>query len=182
MINFIFVPGFNNSEARHWQRLWLNVYTPSYCIEQDDWNNPNADIWAKKINDFVLSIEGPKIFIAHSLACPTIAHWANNYDSNDIMGALFVAPPNVFSDLLPPNITGYKDLSLKKLPFKSLLIASSTDKFCELGRARYFADKWSSEFINLGDKGHINLKSNLGVWTEGQAIFNNFIKKLKTPK
>jgi hypothetical protein len=37
-------------------------------------------------------------------------------------------------------------------------------------RARYFAEKWGSEFVNVGAKGHINAESNLGFWEQGQTI------------
>jgi predicted alpha/beta hydrolase family esterase len=49
-------------------------------------------------------------------------------------------------------------------------VASEDDPFVSLARARYFAEKWGSEFTNIGAKGHINSDSNLGIWAEGQLI------------
>ncbi len=39
-------------------------------------------------------------------------------------------------------------------------------------RARYFANLWGSEFVSLGDAGHINVASGYGPWPQGLQILN----------
>ena len=47
------------------------------------------------------------------------------------------------------------------------LIASSNDHYVTFERAALFAEKWGSQFINLGAHGHINAASGLGNWPAG---------------
>jgi len=37
---------------------------------------------------------------------------------------------------------------------------------------------WGSDFINIGQKGHINSDSNLEFWEEGQLILEQLINKI----
>ena len=54
------------------------------------------------------------------------------------------------------------------------MVASSNDVWVSLDRARYFANNWNSEFITIGEAGHINVSSGFGEWKEGLEI----LKKL----
>jgi predicted alpha/beta hydrolase family esterase len=40
------------------------------------------------------------------------------------------------------------------------------------------ADQWGGKLIDAGEKGHINLKSNLGAWEEGFRLFQAFYGEL----
>ena len=50
----------------------------------------------------------------------------------------------------------------------------TNDIWVSLERAKYFAENWGSEFINIGDAGHINTTSGHTNWEEGLTI----LKKL----
>ena len=63
-------------------------------------------------------------------------------------------------------LPSWSPIPLQKLPFPSVLLASSNDPFCPLERARYFADAWGSELIEVGPRGHLNAESSLGDWPE----------------
>jgi predicted alpha/beta hydrolase family esterase len=56
-------------------------------------------------------------------------------------------------------------------------VASLNDPYLSLNRAQYFAEKWGSEFINIGKKGHINSDSKLGFWEEGQLILQKLLNE-----
>jgi predicted alpha/beta hydrolase family esterase len=77
-----------------------------------------------------------------------------------------------------PNYTfptkGFSPIPLDKLNFKSIVVASSNDIWVSLDRAKYFAEIWGSEFINIGDASHINTSSGHTNWEEGLTI----LKKL----
>jgi predicted alpha/beta hydrolase family esterase len=109
------------------------------------------------------------VLIGHSLGCATIAHWAAKYKRN-IKGAMLVAP----SDLEAPNYTfptkGFAPIPLDQMNFKSIVVASSNDIWVSLDRARFFAEKWGSDFINIGDAGHINVSSGHTNWEVGLTI------------
>ncbi len=105
------------------------------------------------------------------MGCSTIAHWSKKYH-RQIKGALLVAP----SDLEAPQYTfpavGFTPIPLTKLNFKSIVVASTNDPWVSLERAKLFAESWGSEFINIGEAGHINVASGHTNWDEGMRILN----------
>src|SRR5690606_5593602 len=117
------------------------------------------------------------ILVAHSLAVSLVLHWAERQHSTNIKGALLVAPADVDSPAHTPDVVrGFAAMPTSKLPFPSIVVASANDTFVTLDRARYFAEHWGSEFINIGSKGHINSASNLRYWEEGQMILQKLLK------
>ncbi len=86
---------------------------------------------------------------------------------------VFVAPPDTNCENFPKEIKGYEKPPLKKPLFKSVCILSSDDPYLRINKAEFLADKWGSEVVHVGKKGHINLASNLGFWEDGRAILRN---------
>jgi predicted alpha/beta hydrolase family esterase len=66
----------------------------------------------------------------------------------------------------------------RKLPFPSLLIASSNDPYMSPQRAEHFASAWGAQLINLGARGHINVASGFGPWPEGLQLLSDFASGL----
>jgi hypothetical protein len=58
---------------------------------------------------------------------------------------------------------------MRRLPFPSVVIASTDDPYVTLHRAEAFAAAWGSELINIGRAGHINAASGHGPWPQGEA-------------
>lgn len=113
--------------------------------------------------------KAPILIIAHSIGCHTVVEWVNKYYKNqNIIGALLVAPPDTTAKNFPKEIIGYEKPPLKKLPFDSTCIISSNDPYSSIEKAEFLAKKWESKVVYVGDKGHINLASNLGYWEEGK--------------
>ena len=69
---------------------------------------------------------------------------------------------------------GFSPIPLIKLPFPSIVVTSTNDFFVTVDRAKQFAEAWGSEFVNIGEAGHINVASGFGDWDEGLEI----LKKL----
>ncbi len=65
------------------------------------------------------------------------------------------------------------------LPFPSIVVASENDPYASFERKQYFAQQWGSDFVNVGQQGHINSDSDLKYWEEGQLILNQLINKTK---
>jgi len=177
MLNTIFIPGYGNSTEGHWQELWHKATKNSYWVEQKDWENPNCEEWVESLNKLIQSLEEPIFLIAHSLGTNTVVEWSNKYKEN-ILGAMFVAIPDVDDKNIPDSISGYKPSSLEKLPFPSLALASTNDPYSTLDRTKYFVKKWGCELITIGDKGHVNNDSGVGEWPEGRKLLNNFLNSL----
>jgi predicted alpha/beta hydrolase family esterase len=47
-----------------------------------------------------------------------------------------------------------------------------------LERTQYLAKIWGSDFVNIGQKGHINSESNLEFWEEGQMLLQQLINRI----
>ena len=179
MFNIVFVPGYGNSINGHWQEIWYKELKDSYWVEQNDWDNPQCVDWVEALNLLIQSLEGPTLLVTHSLGGSTVVEWSNKYTAN-ILGVFLVAVPDVQSINFPEAISGYLTPPLNKLPFPSLVLASTDDPYSSLDRTKYFAKTWGSKLINLGDLGHVNTDSNLGNWSEGKKLLNKFIATLDT--
>jgi predicted alpha/beta hydrolase family esterase len=171
-------PGLGSSGLQHWQSLWEQQHGFKR-IEQQDWETPVCADWISTLQDYVDRYDPKKvILVGHSLACTAIAYWAQKYNVA-IKGALLVAPSDTEADTYPGGTTGFKPVPLIKLPFPSIVVASSNDYYVTLDRAKQFADAWGSEFVNIGDAGHINVASGFGRWDAGLVVLAN-LDRLET--
>ena len=172
---FLTVPGLASSGPQHWQSIWESQY-PQYFsrIEQDNWDWPVKTEWVGRLQEQISRLSGPAYLVAHSMGCITVAHWAQEHFSEFIEGALLVAPADAELSKRLNFVVGFNPIPVTKLPFKSMVVASSNDIYASAERSAKFASDWGSGFINLGRKGHINAVSGLGDWTEGKNILQDF--------
>jgi predicted alpha/beta hydrolase family esterase len=111
------------------------------------------------------------LLVAHSLACPLVAHLAARQPDLPVTAALLVAPADVDSARHTPSHTrGFAPIPRSPLPFRSIVVASTNDPFIALERARDLAAAWGSEFVDVGPCGHINVASGFGLWPAGESI------------
>lgn len=173
---FLTVPGLAGSGPQHWQSIWEIQYPDTIQrIEQDNWDWPNREKWVGRLQEIISQLTEPTVLIAHSLGCITVAHWAAQFSSPLITGALLVAPADAELSKRLNFVEGFTPIPLLPLPFKSIVMASTNDIYASIKRSKFFADSWGSEFINLGKKGHINAVSGLGDWPEGKAILKQLV-------
>lgn len=177
MFNTVFVPGYGNSINGHWQEIWYKEIENSYWVEQNDWENPDCEDWVETLDLLIQSLEGPILLVTHSLGGSTVVEWSKKHTAN-ILGVFLVAVPDVESVKFPEVITGYQTPLLEKLPFLSLVLASTDDPYSTLDRTKYFSKNWGGEQISIGNLGHVNTDSNIGEWYEGRNQLNNFISSL----
>lgn len=172
MINYIIIPGLGNSGPEHWQTYFEKSGNNFYRINQKEWDAPVCNDWLETINGELNKFDlNNLILIGHSLGCATIAHWAKKY-RKIIKGALLVAPSDLESPAYTFPAKGFEPIPLEKINFKTIVVASSNDPWVSFERAMYFAERWGSEFIGIGDAGHINTASGYGKWDEGLNILN----------
>ena len=163
------LPGWQNSGPEHWQSRWERAHGYTR-LEQHDWMRPLRGDWIARLEDVLLQAHPPAVLVAHSLGCIHTAAWAaHSRNTRCVKAALLVAPPDTercdVRDMLP----SWSPIPLQKLPFKTVVIASSNDPFCSLARARQFADAWNARFVDIGSRGHINADSGLGDWPDAHA-------------
>jgi len=167
MTKYFIVPGLGNSGPEHWQTFFENSGNNFQRIIQEEWDVPDCDDWVATI-DQAIAGQDPltTVLIGHSLGCITIAHWANRYNKK-IMGALLVAPSDIENPVYTFPATGFAPIPLNKMNFKTIVVASEDDPWVSIERAKLFAGSWGSEFINIGNAGHINKASGHKQWKEG---------------
>ncbi|WP_083686262.1 RBBP9/YdeN family alpha/beta hydrolase [Rhodoferax koreense] len=163
------VPGWRNSGPGHWQSLWTDRLAAVERVEQDNWVVPSKDAWVGTLARAILASPAPVVVVAHSLGCIATTHLPPEA-ANRIQGALLVAPADperrsVLSDFAP--------VPYQKLPYRSVLVASSNDPYCPVRLAGAYARAWGSEFVRLQDAGHINVESGFGEWPLGLALLQS---------
>lgn len=164
------IPGLRNSNTDHWQSQWENQHDNFFRINQTNWEQPDCQTWVNQINKILQPVlEDTIVISAHSVGCAAFVHWYSQF-RQPLKGALLVAPSDVEHPGYPDYITGFAPLPLQKLPFKTIVVASTNDHVVALDRAKYFAGCWGSELIILENAGHIEPKSGFGAWKEGLLI------------
>ena len=63
-------------------------------------------------------------------------------------------------------------MPLRRLPFRSIVVASTNDPYLPVTRGRRFAEAWGAEHVLLGARGHIGALANLGLWEEGLMLLD----------
>jgi predicted alpha/beta hydrolase family esterase len=99
-----------------------------------------------------------------------------------VAGAFLVAPSDVEAPDYPEEGRDFASMPLVRLPFPSIVVASTNDEYVSLDRARQFADAWGSELVTIGEAGHINGASGHGPWPEGEAMLMELIARLPAPQ
>ena len=166
------LPGWLGSGPAHWQSLWEQRHG-CQRVEQHDGQHPRRGDWSARLEEVVLAQPAgtPLLLAAHSLGCLLVAWWAaHSRHATRVSGALLVAPPEIERDDLRQQIPGWAPPARQRLPFASLVVASSDDPFGRLAHARALAQDWGAAFRDLGARGHLNADSGLGDWAQGLAL------------
>ncbi len=169
----VIVSGWRNSGPGHWQSLWAQRLPGAVRVEmpEDDWQRPKRSVWVQAIARTILAQPGPAVVAAHSLGCIAITHLPSDV-ARHIQGALLVAPADperrgVLADFAP--------VPYQPLPYRSVVVASTTDPFCPVRTAGAYARSWGSEVVRLQNAGHINVESGHGEWPLGLALLQSLL-------
>jgi predicted alpha/beta hydrolase family esterase len=172
MTNYFIIPGLGNSGPEHWQTWFETTGNNFYRINQQEWDAPNCSDWVETIEKTISDYDpSTVVLIAHSLGCSAIAHWARQTKMK-IKGAMLVCPSDIEAPVYAFPSTGFTPIPLEKLNFRTIVVASNDDQWVSVERARFFAKCWGSEWINIGNAGHINAASGYGKWPRGLEILH----------
>jgi predicted alpha/beta hydrolase family esterase len=186
--DILMVPGWSGSGADHWQSRWERSLKTARRVEQDDWRDPKRDAWVGRILEAIANSARPAVLVGHSLGVAAVVHAGVRMPKGLVAGAFLVAPadvnnaaswPETDGETLDVEGCGFSPLPEAPLPFPALLLASSNDPFCGIGRARDLADAWGATFVEAGALGHINADSGHGPWPEGVLRFGSFLQQLE---
>ena len=165
----IIVPGWRDSGPGHWQSLWAERMQSARRVVQDDWVSPRREAWVGALERLILAQDEPVVIAAHSLGCIATAHLGEAAAAR-VAGALLVAPAD------PERRAALNDFApvpYARLPYRSIVVASSNDPFCPVRLAGAYARAWGSEFVRMQNAGHINVDSGHGDWPLGLALLES---------
>jgi predicted alpha/beta hydrolase family esterase len=164
------LPGYADSGPDLWQSHWERAHPAWRRVVQDDWLEPRLPHWLAMLEHYVAGCASPPLLVAHSLACALVAHWAARPGAA-ARGALLVAPADVDSPAhTPDQVRSFSPIPLVRLPFPSVVVASTDDAFVSRDRAAVFARAWGSRLVTLERAGHINADAGFGPWPEGERL------------
>ncbi|MEV4347400.1 alpha/beta hydrolase [Actinoplanes sp. NPDC049596] len=170
-ITAVTVPGLDGSGPGHWQTL-LDADPSFVRLQPASWSNPSLDDWLAALDRAVAVADHP-VLVAHSLGTLTVAHWAARPDRPPVAGALLVAIPDPAGPAFPPAAASFREPPRTKLPFPSIVVASTNDPYDKSGAAAAYAEAWGSRFLDLGDVGHINPDAGYGEWPLAQTLIDS---------
>jgi uncharacterized protein len=171
------IPGLGDSGSQHWQSLWQARHPEYQRVRQTDWEHPCCSDWVSNLDAAISAASQRIVLVAHSMGCITVPHWASTKgdEKKRVAAALLVSPPDVEAETIPLGPTGFAPCPLIRLPFKSIVVASTNDPFATLDRVKTFAAAWGSELVILRLAGHINAASGHGPWPEGERLLERLM-------
>ena len=171
----VIVPGLHGSGAGHWQTWLHGQVAGSVRVEQDDWSAPDLDAWSERVVETIAALgAGPHVVVAHSFGCLATVRALAKRPALDVAQLLLVAPaePKRFdvADVLPQS----------RLAVRSCVVASDNDPWMSASQAHAWALRWGSDWINLGNAGHINVESGYGPFPLAREWATGALNRLDT--
>ena len=172
-VRVLTIPGLHDSGPAHWQSWLEGRFRRSLRVVQEDWAEPDLDRWAARIEATLAAHAGVRwVAAAHRFGCLALARYLR-LGGQGIGAAVLVAPadPEKFgvAPLLPHG----------PLALPSVLVGSETDPWMRLDTARAWARVWGSQFINLGEAGHINAEAGFGPLPPAKTLVELMIHRVE---
>ncbi|MGW4773719.1 RBBP9/YdeN family alpha/beta hydrolase [Nocardia sp. NPDC004278] len=177
----VIVPGLRDHVDDHWQTLLADRLDRVQTVPPLEHDKLSREARVAALDAVLGKIDGPVVLVAHSAGVMTTVHWAQQA-TRPVRGALLATPPD-FEAPLPqgyPSIEelhshGWAPTPWRRLPFPSIVAASTTDPLAAFRRAAAMAEAWGSRLINLGDVGHLNPASGYGYWPRAQELLRELL-------
>jgi predicted alpha/beta hydrolase family esterase len=168
----LIIPGLLGSGDGHWQTWWQTKDRNAIRVEQDDWQTPDLNAWSKKVRQAVDDSHGAVWLVAHSFGCLASLQVAAQRPER-IRGLFLVAPAD------PDKFSVSHLWQQTDLPIPTVLVASRTDPWLGFEKAKTWANSLGSQFVDLGDAGHINVEAGFGEWQQGFDLFGRFRREVE---
>ena len=177
----LFVPGLRDHVPEHWQTLLEAKLPNARSVPRMERDKLSCAAWVAALDRTLAEIEGPVILVAHSAGVMIAVHWAQRHD-RVIKGALLAAPPDFETpmpdgypamDVLRQN--GWLPTPRTKLPFPSVVAASTNDPLGKFDRVAELTLAWGSRLVNVGAVGHLNPAAGFGEWPQAESLIHDLL-------
>ena len=172
----LIVPGLRDHVPEHWQTLLEAALPNARSVPRIKRDKLSCAAWVAALDRSLAAIDGPVVLVAHSAGAMMVVHWAAKH-RRPIQGALLAAPPDFESPLpegYPDERTlrdnGWLPTPMQKLPFPSIVAASTNDPLARFTRSLQMARAWGSRVVRIGNVGHLNPASGYGRWPKAHEF------------
>lgn len=172
----LIIPGLRDHVEEHWQTLLEARLENVRSVPPLQSNKLSCAHRIAAIQAQLDQIQGPVILVAHSAGVLMTVHWAAKYQ-HAIQGALLVTPPDLAATWpanYPSSETlqqeGWAPLPNQVLPFPSIVAASRNDPLASYNAVAEMAKNWGSQWVDLGEVGHLNPAAGYGPWPQAEAL------------
>jgi len=175
-VTVLIVPGLREHVPDHWQTLLAQQLERVRTVPPLEHDKLSCAARVAAIETEVQRIDGPVVIVAHSAGAIMVAHWAVR-STRPIHGALLAAPADLETPL-PPGYPeqetlrahGWLPIPRGRLPFRSIVAASTNDPLARFDRVAGMAADWGSRLEDIGAAGHLNPASGFGEWPRAMAL------------
>lgn len=85
-------------------------------------------------------VGSPTVLVTHSLSCSLVVYWARRSSSERVAVVVLVSLADADSHAhTPSEARAFSPVLLDPLPFRAVVVVSSTDPYVEIEQARFFA-------------------------------------------
>lgn len=172
----LIVPGLRDHVEEHWQTHLERQLPNARSVAPLEHDKLSCAARIEALQAAIAQIDGPIVLVAHSGGVMITVHWARKYD-RPIQGALLAAPADL-EEPLPagyPTVdtlrdNGWLPIPRSRLPFPSIVAASTNDPLGNLDRICQYAADWGSQLVDIGAVGHLNPAAGFGPWPQAEAL------------
>jgi len=177
----LLVPGLRDHVPEHWQTLLEAKLPNARSVPRMEHDKLSCAAWVAALDRALAKIDGTVILVAHSAGVMITVHWARRHE-RPIHGALLAAPPD-FETPLPAGYpaqdvlqhNGWLPTPRTKLPFPSIVAASTNDPLGRLDHVAALAAAWGSQLVNVGAVGHLNPAAGFGEWPQAEDLIRELV-------
>lgn len=177
----LIVPGLRDHVEEHWQTILERKLPNARSVAPLEHDKLSCAARVEALQQAIAQIDGPIVLVAHSGGVMITVHWAQKYQ-RPIQGALLAAPADLESPLPAgyPTLDALRDngwlpIPRSRLPFPSIVAASTNDPLGDLERVKQYAADWGSDIVDIGAVGHLNPAAGFGEWPQAEELLGRLL-------
>ncbi|MGW4120049.1 RBBP9/YdeN family alpha/beta hydrolase [Nocardia sp. NPDC004711] len=179
----VIVPGLRDHVPDHWQTRLADQLDRVRTVPPLERDKLSCAARVAALDAVLTEIDGPVVLVAHSAGVMITVRWAQQ-STRPVQGALLATPPD-FETPLPDGYPSHEELDAngwtpipwRRLPFPSIVAASTNDPLATYRRVSGMAEAWGSRLVDLGEVGHLNPASGYGDWPRAAELLRELVEE-----